>query len=122
LGADVQLLRSALYGLGLAAVWVVLAWLNEGTVYNAAPLLVSAVVPIGLALSGRPTLGAAAVAAVVGAAMALSGTALLVLLHRLEGPSLLPSGNATTEAAIFSVAGAGIGYVLASFRRKNGGD
>ena len=112
------IIRPALYGLGLTALWLVLAWINKDTVYHIAPLLVSAVVPLGLSLSGRAEAVTAVIAAAVGATLALGATVLLWILDRLDGPSLLPSGNAITEAMVLSVAGALIGYVLAAVGRK----
>ena len=112
--------RAGLYGLTLAAVWVALGWLYDG-ILHFAPLLVAAVVPLGVALAGEPPpfprrlAGAAA-----GAALALAATGALALGGRLAGPSLLPAGGAAAEAVAFSLAGAAIGLVLGLTRRRDG--
>ncbi|MFH1329638.1 MAG: hypothetical protein ABIJ48_03115 [Actinomycetota bacterium] len=112
-------LRSAaLYGAALAAVWAVPAFLTD-TVYHPAPLLVGAVVPLGVALAAappRPHLRLAGAAA--GAILALATTALLAATGHLDGPSLLPAGGAVAEAVAFSLAGAAIGLVLGMARHR----
>lgn len=110
--------RAGLYGAALTAVWAVLAWLNDVT-YHPAPLLVGAVVPLGVALATdppRPSLRLAAAA--VGALLALAATAALAASGRLEGSSLLPVGGAVAEAVAFSLAGAIVGLVLGMARRR----
>ena len=112
--------RAGLYGLALAAVWVALGWFHDPTLHFA-PLLVAAVVPLGVALAGPPPpfsrrLGGAA----AGAAIALAATAVLALGNRLEGSSLLPAGGAVSEAVAFSLAGAIVGLVLGLARRGDG--
>jgi hypothetical protein len=108
-----SVLRAGAYGLGLSGIWLLLAFLNEGIVYHAAPLLVAVVVPSGVALADRRsparTLAAAAIA---GAGLALAATGILAAAGRLDGSSLLPLGGAITEAAVFSLAGAGGGFLL----------
>jgi len=112
--------RAGFYGLALASVWVVLGW-SYDTTFHFAPLLVAAVVPLGVALAGEPPpfprrlAGAAA-----GAALALAATTALALGGRLDGPSLLPAGGAVAEAVAFSLAGAAVGLVLGLARRRDG--
>jgi hypothetical protein len=112
--------RAGFYGLVLAAVWLALGWLCQATLHFA-PLLVAAVVPLGVVLAGPPPpfsrrLGGAAGGAVV----ALAATAVLALGGRLEGSSLLPAGGAVSEAVAFSLAGAVVGLVLGLARRRDG--
>ncbi len=112
--------RAGLYGVVLAAVWVVLAWLND-TTYHFAPLLVAALVPLGVALAGEPPPFSRRLAGTaVGAVIALAATAALSLTGHLGGPSLLPAGGAAAEAVAFSLAGAAIGLVLGMARRRGG--
>jgi hypothetical protein len=114
-----SLWRASLYGVVLAVVWVVLAWLYDAT-FHFAPLLVAAVVPLGVALAGDPPpltrrLGGAA----LGALIALGATTALALGGHLADPSLLPAGGALAEAIAFSLAGAAVGLVLGLTRRRN---
>jgi hypothetical protein len=112
-------MRTAAYAVGLAALWLVMAFINDGTTYHLAPLLVALVMPIGLALAEKKAsttlLGTASV---IGAVLALGGTALLTVTEHLEGSSLLPLGGAVTEAVAFSLAGALAGFVLAVVTRQ----
>jgi len=110
--------RAVLYGLVLAAVWAVPAFFT-GIVYHPAPLLVGAVVPLGIALTPvvpSPRLRLAGAAA--GAILALAVTALLAATGHLDGPSLLPAGGAVAEAVAFSLAGAAVGLALGLARRR----
>ena len=110
--------RAGLYGGVLAAVWVMLAWLHD-TDYHFAPLLVAALVPLGVALAGEPPPFSRRLAgAAVGAVLTLAATAALALSGHLDGPSLLPAGGAAAEAVAFSLAGAVIGLVLGMARRR----
>lgn len=110
--------RAALYGVILAAAWAVPAFLT-GNVYHPAPLLVGAVVPLGVALTPDPPSPRLRLAgAAAGAAIALATTGLLAATGHLEGPSLLPAGGALGEAVAFSLAGALIGWVLGLARRR----
>jgi hypothetical protein len=110
--------RAVLYGLILAAAWAVPAFLT-GNVYHPAPLLVGAVVPLGVALTPEPPSPRLRLAgAAAGAAIALATTGLLAATGHLEGASLLPAGGAAAEAVAFSLAGALIGWVLGLARRR----
>jgi peptidoglycan/LPS O-acetylase OafA/YrhL len=112
--------RAGLYGVVLAGVWVLLAWLNDTTLHFA-PLLVAAFVPLGAALAGEPPPFSRRLAATaVGAALALAATAVVALSGHLDGPSLLPAGGAVAEAVAFSLSGALIGLVLGTARRRGG--
>lgn len=115
-----SLWRATLHGVALTAVWVVLAWLNDAT-FHFAPLLVGAVVPLGVALAGDPPPFSRRLAgAAAGALLALAATAALATTGHLDGPSLLPAGGAAAEAVAFSLAGAVIGLVLGMARRRGG--
>lgn len=110
--------QAGLAGLVLAGVWVGLAFVQDG-ILHFAPLLVSAVVPLGRSLAALPAgrralLGAGA----LGASLALAATAALALAGRLEGDSLFPAGGAATEGVAFSLAGAVVGSVLGMVRRR----
>lgn len=110
--------RAVLYGVALAAAWAVPAFIT-GNVYHPAPLLVGAVVPLGVALTpDPPSPRLRLVGAVAGALLALATTALLAATGHLEGPSLLPAGGALAEGVAFSLAGALIGLVLGLARRR----
>jgi hypothetical protein len=109
---------ACLYGAVLAAVWVLLAWWNDATLHFA-PLLVSAVVPLGVALAGKPpSFSGLAAAAGAGTMLALATTLGLALTGHLAGSSLLPAGGAAAEAVAFSLAGGVLGLVLGRARRS----
>jgi hypothetical protein len=110
--------RAVIYGIILAATWAMPAFLT-GNVYHAGPLLVGAVVPLGVALAPQsPTSGQRLVGAIAGAVLALATTALLAATRHLEGASLLPAGGAVSEAVAFSLAGAAAGLMLGLARRR----
>jgi len=110
--------RAVIYGAVLALVWAVPAFLTRN-VYHPAPLLVGAVVPLGIALGPHPPSPRLRLAgAAAGVALALAATALLALTGRLEGPALIPAGGAVAEAVAFSLAGGAIGWVLGWARRR----
>jgi hypothetical protein len=110
--------RAVIYGVALAAAWVVPALLTDN-VYHAAPLLVGAVVPLGVALAPQsPTLRQRLAGAIAGALLALATTALLAATGHLDGRSLLPAGGAPAEAVALSLAGAAAGLVLGLARRR----
>lgn len=108
---------ACLYGAMLAAVWVALAWWNGATLHFS-PVLVSAVVPLGVALAdAAPPVPRLAAAAGAGTVLALAATLGLALTGNLSGASLLPAGGAAAESVTFSVAGGVIGFVLGLARR-----
>ena len=110
--------RAVLYGVVLAAAWAVPALLTDN-IYHLAPLLVGAVVPLGVALTPDPPARPLRLAgAASGAVLALAATGLLAATGHLEGASLLPTGGAVAEAVAFSLAGALIGLVLGLARRR----
>ena len=110
--------RAVFFGMILAAAWAVPAFLTDN-VYHPAPLLVGAVIPLGVALGPRmPAMPLRLAATGAGAILALATTGLLGATGHLEGPSLLRTGSALGEAVFFSLAGAGIGLVLGLARRR----
>jgi len=110
--------RAVFFGMILAAAWAVPAFLTDN-VYHPAPLLVGAVIPLGVALGPRvPAMPLRLAATAAGAILALATTALLGATGHLDGPSMLRTGSALAEAVAFSLAGAGIGLVLGLARRR----
>ncbi|MDX1450350.1 MAG: hypothetical protein R3246_14970 [Acidimicrobiia bacterium] len=105
--------------LALALVWVVATVARPASTFHLAPLLVSAAVPLVVAMDDReaeaPSL---VVLGAIGAALALIMTLVLSAAGRLEGPSLLAFGGAATESAVFSLAGPAAGVLLAATRRR----
>jgi hypothetical protein len=99
----------------LAALWVVLAFLNPETTYHLAPVLVAGAYPVGLRrrANRRVRLGMAAAAAVGSLLVALVVTLALWLAGRLDGPTLLPFGDAAVESVVFALTGAVIGFGFA---------
>ncbi len=94
----------------VAAVWVVLAWVNPESTYHLAAPLVAGIFPIAQRLRlGRLTWAQALGAGAGGFVNVLLVTGLLSLLDKLQGPSLLPIGGAALEAVIFGLAGGIVG-------------
>lgn len=111
-----SLWRAGLAGLVMAVLWVTLA-LVDG-VLHFAPLLVSAVVPLGSSLEKAPGRRLLVWATLLGAGLGLAATAVLAALGRLDEPALLPTGGALAEAIALSLAGAAIGLVVGLVRRR----
>ena len=107
-----EIRRSLLLALSLAVLWALLAIARTGVTYHLAPLLV-AVVP-GLAAGVELSAGrrVAARLAAMGLGGALAVTALLSVLGRLGGPSVLPFGGAATEAVLFAFLGGGAAWAF----------
>lgn len=98
----------------VAAVWVALAWFNPDNTYHAAPLLAAGIFPVAQRLRhGRLTAGQAVGAAAGGYLNVLVVTVLLTVVDKLEGPSLLPFGDAAVEALVFGAAGSLLGAAAA---------
>lgn len=92
----------------LAALWVVLAWLNPDLTYHLAPILVAGSFPVGHRLRVNEPLSAVQAAATfVGAALNVGvAIGILAWADKLRGPSLLPIGGAVFEAVVFGAAAA----------------
>lgn len=101
--------------LGLALVWAIAAAVRPSLTFHLAPILIAGVVPFlhtaedkgpwGVAIAGAEGLGVAVVAGVG-----------LSLFDLLRGPSLLPFGDAFTEAVVFAVMGVGLGSLIRLLR------
>jgi hypothetical protein len=105
--------RGAAAALVVAALWAVLTLARPGVTFHLAPLL-TAIAPAALTrYECRVPAGAAVAAGGAGLAIALLATAALGLAGRLGGPSLLPTGGATLESAVFAVVGAIAGVLIA---------
>ena len=105
-----RLSRATLYGLGLALLWLVLAFLRPSVTFHIAPLLVAASVPWMLVSEhgSAATTARRLTAVAIGALIGLIATGLLAAAGRLSGSSLLPEGGAAVE----SLVGIGIGVVI----------
>ncbi len=115
-----QFRRAVSISLGLAVLWVVVAFFRSGTTFHLAPILVAAALPVALAYDTRNQTSTQdlVVATLFGLAIALIATLILTLADEMTGPSLLPSGGAVTEAVVFGLIGAIGGFVIAMLRRK----
>ncbi len=115
-----QFRRAVSISLGLAVLWVVVAFLRSGTTFHLAPILVAAALPVAVAYDTRDHTSTRdlVLATVVGLAIALVATLILTLADEMTGPSLLPFGGAVTEAVVFSLVGALGGLVIATLRRN----
>ena len=114
-----QFRRAVLISLGLALLWVVVAFLRSGTTFHLAPILVAAAFPVAVSYESRDQISTLhlALASVIGLAISLVATLILTTADMMTGPSLLPSGGAVTEAVVFSLIGAIGGFVIATLRR-----
>ncbi len=114
-----QFRRAVSISLGLAVLWVVVAFIRSGTTFHLAPILVAAAFPVAVSYDSRDQISTLhlALPSVIGLAIALVATLVLTLADEMTGPSLLPSGGAVTEAVVFSLIGAIGGFVIATLRR-----
>lgn len=109
--------RSVGSSLVFAAIWVVAAALRPELTFHLAPLIVAGAAPVILALEARgvgnsePPLAAAGLLAT---GLAVAATGGLSAAGWLEGPSLLPTGGAALEAAMFALAGGTAGWTIAT--------
>ncbi|MBT8203385.1 MAG: hypothetical protein HKN74_11285 [Acidimicrobiia bacterium] len=111
----------ALYlSVGLAVLWVVLAFANPDTTFHLGAPLVAAAVALSHRTTGSGPLSppAAAGAAVSGLTNALIATGILALNDKLEGGTLLPFGDATVETLLFAVGGAVVGFGVGVWGRR----
>jgi len=117
---SLQFRRAVWISLGLAALWLVVAFLRSGTTFHLAPILVAAALPVAVAYDSRDQTSTQqlVLATVGGLAIALVATLILTLADEMTGPSLLPFGGAVTEAVVFFLIGAIGGFVIATLRRN----
>ncbi len=115
-----QFRRAVSISLGLAVLWLVVAFFRSGTTFHLAPILVAAALPVAVAYDARDQTSTQGlvVASVVGLAIAFVATLILTLADMMTGPTLLPFGGAVTEAVVFSLVGAIGGFVIAMLRRN----
>ncbi|MDF1597209.1 MAG: hypothetical protein P1T08_14110 [Acidimicrobiia bacterium] len=108
-------------GVGLAALWLVLGVISDGTTYHLAPLLVAGL-PASLYALENPTplLRRSAGLAGLGTSAALVVTFVLAVTGNLGGPSLLPFGGAVTESVIFVLVGVAGGLAVGFLRSRKG--
>jgi hypothetical protein len=113
-----QLRRAASISLGLALLWIVVAFLRSGSTFHLAPILVAAAFPVMYAFDPEDRISARDLLppTVAGLAIALVTTLILAVAGEMTGPSLLPFGGAATEAVVFSLAGAIGGFGIGMFR------
>ncbi len=105
-----QGLRSAgRTGVGLSALWVVLALVSDNT-FHLAPLLIAGAPPVMAGFEYVPVRRMLALAGVM-TMLALALTGLLSAGGRLAGTSLLPTGGAAFEGVVFSLLGGTVGAV-----------
>ena len=104
-----------IYASGIvAALWVLLAWLNPENTYHAAPPLIAGIFPVMHRLRlGRLGWRGAAAAGFGGYLNLLLVTGLLWITDRLEGPALFGLEHAAVEGLILGVAGSVGGAVVA---------
>ena len=107
--------KGLLYGLGLAALWVVVALISSTTTYHLAPLIVAGTPAIVDSLErGRPMAQLGLLTA-AGLALALAATGILSVSGNLDGPSLLPTGGAVVDSVLFAFTGGLLGLISAAF-------
>ncbi len=107
------LTKGLLYGLGLAALWVLLALISSTTTYHLAPLIVAGVPVIVDSSEQAGSTARLVLLATLGVFLALAVTAVLSVSGSLDGPSLLPIGGAALESVLFAIAGSLFGLVAA---------
>ena len=90
---------------GFAALWLVLALIVSDTTFHLAPAIVGGAGAFGASRH-------AARAAALGVGTALLVGAVLIVLGRLDGPSLLPWGGARLETGLAAIAGGMLGLAI----------
>lgn len=115
-----QYRRAVLSSVGLAVLWIVVAFIRSGATFHLAPILVAASLPILAAYDSedRITITELTIASVAGLTIALLATLLLTVADQLTGPSLLPFGGAVTESVVFAIGGAVAGFGIGLLQRN----
>lgn len=113
-----QVRRAASISIGLAVLWIVVAFVRSGLTFHLAPILVAGAFPVVYAFDSDDPISARDLvpATVAGLAISLLATLILAVAGEMTGPSLLPFGGAATEAVVFSLAGAIGGFGIGMFR------
>ena len=111
--ADRPTTKAIGYSLGFAVLWAVLALVRPETTYHLAPPLVALAATLVYRLhGGRSRLTGLRLAA-AGIGIAIAVTVLLAAVGSLDGPSLLPFGDAVLESLLGATAGGAIGVATA---------
>lgn len=113
-----QMRRAASISIGLAVLWIFVAFVRSGLTFHLAPILVAGTFPVIYAFDAEEPISARGLVppTVAGLAIALVTTLILAVAGEMTGPSLLPFGGAATEAVVFSLAGAIGGFGIGMFR------
>ena len=90
---------------GFAALWLIISAVIDGTTFHLAPVIVVAVAP-AVATGGRVR------ATLAGLAVAALAAVILLISGRLDGPSLLPWGDAGLETVVAMAFGAVAGLAV----------
>lgn len=106
--------RSLVWGVLLAALWVIVALVRPGTTFHLAPFLVAAAPPVLLVLDEGTSAGRGSVLRIgaISTALALGSALLLLAIGAMEGPAFEVFPSPLVEALAFTAVGAvgGIGY------------
>ena len=110
--------RAIAWGGGFALLWVILAFARPSLTFHLAPFLVAAAPPVLLALddAAHASRRQIVAATVIGASLALVGTAVLAGGGRLDGAGFGPFSSALSEALILIGAGAVVGLAIGWWR------
>ena len=109
--SDEELRRGLLIGGLLAVVWAAAATVQPTSTYHLAPILIAGAVP-ALARRRGAALSRVIFTAAGGALLAAIAAVGLATFDLLQGPTLLPYGDAFAEALSFTAAGAIVGAVI----------
>jgi len=95
--------RAVRYTIGFTALWLGLAVWRDGLTYHLAPILIPLIPAFVFRGAGTDArLPSAAIPIALGGSMAFGGSLALSALDRMNGPSLLPFGDALVESLIFA--------------------
>ena len=98
---------------GFALIWIVASVISAGTTFHLAPVIVAGSAPVvAPERRGREAIVATGLALVVVVGLLAAG--------RLDGPSLLPWGDADLESALGAVAGGVLGFLVAGLIGSSG--
>lgn len=110
-----ELLGGVLLAMGVAALWVVLGFVNAGTNYHFAPLVATLAPIVVVRLRrGRLVEWRTTVAAIIAGVMASTfGALMLLALVAFDGPTLAPGLTPESEAIMMVAIGVAAGLLIA---------
>lgn len=105
--------RVGLASLVVVALWAILIATRQGVTFHLAPIFSAAAPALLARYEGRLKQSTALYVGLIGLVITLVATFAFSAAGRMDGPSLLPAGGATSESVVFAVIGAIAGVLIA---------